>query len=96
MLVWYSDTLERRVKQTDTTNIHCCCHEASTGVIRVSQSFEYRERLDECSVLLWLSVPEIPTRLLHVAVALKRTRVDLRSAWSFMTCGALLRLCGPQ
>ena len=33
---------------------------------------------------------------LHVAVALKKTRVDLRSAQSFMTCVTLPRLCGPQ
>ena len=30
--------------QTDKTSIYCCCHEASTGVIRASQSFQHRER----------------------------------------------------
>ena len=31
--------------------------------------------------------------VLHVAVALNRTRVDLRSAGSFMTCDTLPRVC---
>ena len=49
VLLCYLGKPERRVQKADTTSICCHRHEAGTGVIRSSQSFEYRERLDECS-----------------------------------------------
>ena len=101
VLVWYSGRLSG--VETDTTSIYCCCHEASTGVIRASQSFQYRERERErvwtnalfycCDQSprefhgnghitgfgLWADIVEkyvSCSAMLHVAVALERTRVD--------------------
>ena len=41
---------KRRVQKTDMMSMYCRRQEDITGVFRSSQCFEYKERLDECSV----------------------------------------------